>query len=246
MNHIFLIARRILRQLASDRRFLGLSIIAPLLIIFFLKTVFDTFGPAFPANRYIVPTAGFIVHFLSFILCAILVVRERNSGTMERMFVSGFKRFEIIAGYTLGYLGLATLQSLIVLTEVLWLFNLSYSASTIAALFLVFWVLSIVSVMLGIFVSTFARNEAQVFPFIPLIILPSVFFSGLMVDASSLPSWAYIIGHVLPLYYAIQVISGLIKVGGTFSAQLGNFAVLIGYGLVLLGIASRTLKQYED
>jgi ABC-2 type transport system permease protein len=246
VKHVLLLAHRILRQLASDRRFLGLSIIAPLLIIFFLKTVFDTFGPAFPSNRYIVPTAGFIVHFLSFILCAILVVRERNSGTMERMFVSGFKRFEIISGYTLGYLGLATLQSLIVLTEVLWLFHLSYSAATIASLFLVFWVLSIVSVMLGIFVSTFARNEAQVFPFIPLIILPSVFFSGLMIDASNLPSWAYTLGHIMPLYYAIQVILELIKPGGTLLRELGSFLILIGYGIALLAVASRTLKQYED
>jgi ABC-2 type transport system permease protein len=218
---------------------------APFLVIFFLKTVFDAFGPAFPSNRYVVPAAGFIVYFLSFILCAILLIQERNNGTLERMFVSGLKRVEIIGGYTLGYLGLATLQSVIALTEVLFLFNLDYSAETVLSLFIVFWILSVVSVMLGIFVSTFARNEAQVFPFIPLIILPSIFFSGLLVNVDLLPKWANWLGHVLPIFYANEIILELIKHNGRLINKLDDLIILIGYGLVLLFLASQTLKDHD-
>ena len=168
MKHTFLISKRIYKQLLGDKRFLGLSIIAPLLIIYCLKIVFDASGSTLLISRYAIPIAGFIVYFLSFILCAFLIVQERNDGTLERIFVSGFRKVEIISGYTLGYLGLATLQSIIVVTEVVLLFNLDYSYQVILSLALVFWILSIVSVMLGILISTFARNEAQVFPFLLL------------------------------------------------------------------------------
>jgi ABC-2 type transport system permease protein len=67
-----------------------------------------------------------------------------------------------------------------------------------------------------------------------------------MIDASNLPSWAYTLGHIMPLYYAIQVILELIKPGGTLLRELGSFLILIGYGIALLAVASRTLKQYED
>ena len=104
----------------------------------------------------------------------------------------------IIGGYTLGYFGLATLQAIAVLFESIWLFDLDYETKTVVLLFIVIWLLAIVSVMLGIFISTFAKQEAHVFPFIPLIILPSVFLTGLIVEPSGLPKWAEIIGDCLP------------------------------------------------
>ena len=245
MRHTLLISKRIYKQLLGDKRFLGLSIIAPLIIIYCLKIVFDASGSALLISRYAIPIAGFIVYFLSFILCAFLIVQERNDGTLERIFVSGFKKVEIISGYTLGYLGLATLQSIVVVTEVLLLFNLDYSYQVILSLALVFWILSIVSVMLGILISTFARNEAQVFPFIPLVILPSVFFSGLAVDVDKLPSWANWFGHLLPVYYSNIIIFDLIKPSGNLSNNLGTLAVLVLYGAILIVLASKTLKDRD-
>lgn len=245
MKKTLIIAKRVFKQIMSDRRYMALSVIAPFLIIYFMKTLFDAFGPGFPSSRYIVPVAGFIVFFLSFVLCAILLVQERNNGTLERMFVSGIKRTQIIGGYTLGYLSLATLQSIITLWEVIFLFQLDYSAEIIISLFIVFWILSIVSVMLGIFVSTFARSEAQVLPFIPLLILPSVFFSGLFVDADKLVNWAYWLGHLLPLYYANQVILELIKPSGALKNELDHLTILTLYGVIMLVLASRTLKEHD-
>jgi ABC-2 type transport system permease protein len=245
MKHTLLISKRIYKQLLGDKRFLGLSIIAPFIIIYFLKILFDGFGPFFPSTRYIVPAAGFIIYFLSFILCAILIVQERNNGTLERMFVSGFKKIEIIGGYTFGYLGLATLQSIIVVTEVYLLFDLNYSFGIVISLFLVLWLLAIVSVMLGIFISTFARSEAQVFPFIPLIILPSVFFSGLLIDTERLPDWAIWFGHILPIYYSNQIVLDLVKPEGSLSNNFFSLTVLFLYGVVLLILASKTLKDRD-
>jgi ABC-2 type transport system permease protein len=245
MRHAIIIARRVIRQLWRDRRLLGLSIVAPLIIVYFLKIFFDTMPPNFPVARYTIPIAAFLVHFLAFLLCAIVLVRERTAGTLERMFINGFRRAEIIGGYVLGYLGLATLQAVAALTEVLLLFQLSYPARTLLVLFAVIWALAVASVLLGIFISTFARNEGQVFPFIPLIILPSVFLSGLLVQIDRLPGWAQVVGHLLPLYYANKVIQELIRPRGAFSAVWGDFGILVGYSVVLLLLASRTLAEVE-
>src|SRR5687767_7226781 len=112
-----IIAKRVLNQLKGDKRFLGLSIAAPLIIIYFLKLLFDTFPEFIDVTSYTIPISAFIVHFLSFVLCAILLVQERTRGTLERMIISGFRKTSIIGGYTLGYFGLATVQAVAVLLE---------------------------------------------------------------------------------------------------------------------------------
>ena len=164
-------------------------------------------------------------------------------GTMERMFVNGFRRTEIIAGYVLGFLGLATFQAVAGLAEAIWLFELDYDGETLGMLFVVVWLLAIASVMLGIF--TFARHEGQVFPFVPLIILPSVFLSGLLVDVDELPRWADWLGHAFPLFWANDVIQDVIESGWTFEDVQGSLAVLVAYSVALLVLASLTLREVE-
>jgi ABC-2 type transport system permease protein len=245
MRRTFTVTRRVVKQLLHNRRFLALSILAPLVIIYFFKFFFDTMPAGFDTARYAVPIAAFFVHFLAFLLCAIVLVQERTAGTLERMFINGFRRTEVIGGYVLGYLGLATFQAVVALTEVIWLFELDYEFDTLLTLFAVVWLLAIASVMLGIFVSTFARHEGQVFPFVPLIIVPSVFLSGLLVDVGELPAWAEWLGHALPLFWANDVIQEVIEPNGALEDVWGNFVVLIGYSVFLLLLASRTLREIE-
>ncbi|MCA3749354.1 MAG: ABC transporter permease [Rubrobacter sp.] len=245
MRRTFVVGRRVLRQLRRNPRFLVLTIVGPLVIVYFLKLFFDTFPEGFDTGRYAVPAAAFIVHFMAFLLCAIALVQERTAGTMERMFVNGFRRAEVIGGYVLGYLGLATFQAAVALGEVLWLFELDYDADVLASLFAVVWLLAIASVMLGIFVSTFARRESQVFPFIPLIAFPSVFLSGLLMEPDELPRWAELLGRAFPVFYANEVIQEMIEPGGALADVWTNFAVLAGYGAALLVLASLTLREVE-
>jgi ABC-2 type transport system permease protein len=245
MTHTFIIARRVLLQLKGDRRFLVLSVIAPLIIIYFLKLLFDTFPPGIDATSYTLPLSAFIVHFLSFILCAILLVQERTRGTLERMMIGGFSKTSIIGGYTLGYLGLATLQAVTTLAESVWLFNLHYNFIAVSLLFAVIWLLAIVSVMLGIFISTFAKHEGHVLPFIPLIILPSVFLTGLIIDPAGLPKWAAILGNCFPLHYAIKIINIIVQPDYKITETIAYFGILVGYIFGLLILASLTLKDTE-
>ncbi|HEX7002921.1 MAG TPA: ABC transporter permease [Trueperaceae bacterium] len=245
MRRTLAVAARVVSQLLNSPRFLALSIMAPLLIIYLLKLFFDTFPPGFGSDRFAIPAAAFIVHFLSFLLCAIALVQERTGGTLERMFVNGFRRTEIIGGYLIGYLGLATFQAVVALAEVIWLFGLDYERSVLATLFAVIWLLAIASVMLGIFISTFARHEGQVLPFVPLIILPSVFLSGFLVDVEKLPGWAEAVGHAFPMLYANNVIQEMIVPSPVRESAWGNFAILAGYAVALLLLASMTLREAD-
>lgn len=243
MNRTLVMGQRVLQQLVHDRRFFVISIVGPLIIIYFLKIFMDTLPPTVPVGRYIMPFAAFIIMFLSFLLCAIVLVQERTSGTMERVFVSGYRRAELIGGYVLGYLGLITLQAVVVTLSVLLLFDLGYDAGTVGLLLVVNWQLATVSVLLGIFVSTFTHHERHVFPFIPLIILPAFFLSGMLVAVEHLPGWAQILGWLSPLRYANDAIQEIILPDGDSGVMLLNIAILLFYGLILLIIASRTLKD---
>ena len=257
---VLTIGKRVIIQLKGDRRFLILSLIAPVIVIYLLKLLLDVIeqqplpgmkgllpiaAPSISLNGFVMPATAFIVHFISFVLCAILLVQERTEGTFERMLISGYRKTSIIAGYTLGYFGLATLQAIISLAEAVWLFELKFDTQTIVLLFSVIWILAIVSVMLGIFVSTFARHEGQVFPFIPLIILPSVFLTGVIVDPVRLPRWAEYTGYLFPLRYANNIIDTISKNGYHFHEVSLNFSILIGYAVALWLIASKTLRETE-
>jgi ABC-2 type transport system permease protein len=248
MTRTLAITQRVYRQIWKDRRFLALSIVAPLLIIYFLKVMLDALSPGGGAsltNAYVMPIVASITFFLAYLLCSLSLVRERTRETLTRMFVNGFRRNEIVVGYLLGFAGLATLQALLALIEANLIFSLSYSIATEASLFLVIWLLAITSVALGILFSNFARNEGQVLPFIPLVLLPSIFFSGILTrDVGNLPAWAQAISVLTPLRYAADIIQGLIA-DKTLLDELGTLLVLLGYGIVLMGVATLTLREYD-
>ncbi len=240
-----ILAQRVLQQLRRDRRFLAVVIMAPLLIAYFLKLFFDTLPPNVPRETFVVPFAAFIVYFLTFLLSALLLVQERTKGTLNRMLINGLRRIDIILGYVLGYLGLALVQATLVLAEILWLFKLDYDLPVILALGGTLFTLAIVSVLLGIFISTFARREAHVFPFIPLLVLPPAFLSGLLANPALLPRWAELLGKIFPIRYGIEAVNAAIAPGLDAAGAWTNLGYLGLYIIGLTLVASRTFRETE-
>lgn len=121
--------------------------------------------------------AAYIIHFLACVYSTIALVRDRVTGTLARMFICGYRRREIIFGYVAGYSTIAIGQSAIVLalTELLFDVNLRPDILPVVVTIVA---LAVVSVGLGVFISNFARNEGQIFPFIPLVTIPSALLSG--------------------------------------------------------------------
>jgi ABC-2 type transport system permease protein len=247
LNNTIAITGRIYRQLLGDKRFTSLTILVPLIIFYLFKVFIRALPVALftdPNRLYILITA-FIIHFTSYILCLVVIVRERKDETLSRMFVNNFRHSEVVIGYILGYAGLATLQAVLIMLEVDLLFKLTYSLGMMLSLFAVMWVLSLISIAVGILISNLARTEAQIFPFIPLFILPTIFLSGLLLPVSSLPWSVRWLAYIIPFTYAEKAINPMLTDMSGIFPHLGKFAVLILYGLVLLVLSSMTLKQRE-
>lgn len=243
-NRIASVTGRALNQLRHDRRLIGLSLVFPLVMIYFLRIAFDVLAsPAFNISVYIVPYGAFIVHFITFLLTAIVLVRERTSGTLARMFVSGYNQIEIIGGYLLAYSVLATIQSLLILFELNLLFEFGFAAGRLASIYLIMWLLAISSMALGTLVSNFARNEGQVLPFISLLLI-SIILSGILIPYERLPGWSQVLSHFTPLYYANEVLQELIGGGVLLDAWTG-LAGLLAYGLAVVAVATLTLREKD-
>ena len=237
------VTQRVLRQLQHDKRLIMLSMVVPVSVIYILYIFFDSLNnPFLDVNAYVFPLGAYIVHFLTFVLTAIVLVRERITETLPRMMVNGYQQLEIILGYLLAYTTLATAQSLLVLGEITWLFELEYDLATLASVYVVMWLLAMISMAMGIFVSNFARNEGQVFPFIPLVILPSIFLSGMIMSIEALPEWAQALSLLSPVYYSTEALHGLVA-GNSLWEEGAAVLSLPLYGLVVLILASLTLRD---
>ncbi|RJQ43915.1 MAG: ABC transporter permease [Gaiellales bacterium] len=247
-GHVLLIAGRINRQFLRDRRFLGLSLVVPVLLIVLLKYVIDSLPGLIRLganiSEYSVLLAAFLVHFLAYVLATIVLVRDRNTGTLERMFVSGYRRSEIVMGYVAGYSTIAVAQTAIVLILTRLLFHVRIERD-LAAVVLTMLALAVVSVGLGVFVSNFARNEGQVFPFIPLVTIPSGLLSGVAIPVEDLPRVLQWISNIVPLTWAARVLKPVIVKKESFLGSLPDFLVLLGFGVLLLALASLTLRESE-
>lgn len=129
------------------------------------------------------------------------------------------------------------------LLELNWLFDLGFSVAQFASMYLVMWLLAVISMAIGMLVSNFARNEGQVFPFIPLVIL-SVILSGIIVPVEKLPEWAQVMSYLTPLFYVNEVLQELIS-GGSLLDNWQMFVILPIYSLIVVGIATISLRE-ED
>jgi ABC-2 type transport system permease protein len=240
LTQLLAVGVRVLRQLSRDRRFVALTLVVPLLVITMLSVFFDAAErPFFNPKTFVLPIGAFLIHFLTYVLCAIVLVRERSAQTLARMFVNGYRRGAVIGGYVLAYSVLATAQSLIVLVSMQVLFRLDYPLTTFVEIYGVIWLLALISIALGILISNFAQNEGQIFPFIPLVIFPSIFFSGLLLPVDRLPEAVQWLKITTPMYYADQVMKALTSSDGSISLVWG----LMGYGVVVLVLATLTLRE---
>lgn len=247
-GHVWRIALRINRQIRRDPRLIVFSLGAPVVLILLLKWVIDSLPSlqrlGVEVSDYAVPVAAFFIHFITYVLSTIALIRDRSSGTMARMFVSTYTRSEIVIGYLLGYSLLASLQALITLGLIGWLFELDLLPD-LGPILATFLALAVVSVALGLFVSSLARTEGQIFPFIPLLIVPSLLLSDVVIPLDTLSDPLQAVARLVPLYWAEDVLQGILNRGETFSEALPSFAGLVVFGAALVWLAGLTLKERD-
>jgi ABC-2 type transport system permease protein len=205
-------------------------------------------GPEFDFVDYEAPALiGFFAFFFVLLLTAVSFLRERSSGTLERLMAAPINRSEVVLGYMMGFGFFALLQSLAILMAAVLILRIHYEGHLLLV-FLIAGIITVASVNLGIFLSTFARNELQVIQFVPIVLVPQGLLSGVIWSVDSLPNWLQVISRCLPLTYAIDALRNtMIKGQGLGdSGVLGNVLVMMAFALLFVLLASRTVRQQVD
>jgi ABC-2 type transport system permease protein len=190
------------------------------------------------------PFIGLVVFFLVYVVTSISFLRERSLGTLERLLASPLKRSEIVLGYMAGFTLVALVQAAEVLTFSIALLGL-YNAGELWLIFGIEVLLALAAINLGIFLSTFARSEFQAVQFIPLVVVPQILLSGLIVPVSAEPEWLQVISNVLPLTYAVDGLRAVMLEGQTLASMQVqvDVGVLAGFTLLVVVAASATLRR---
>lgn len=186
---------------------------------------------------------GFFTFFFVFLISGLALLKERTSGTLARLLATPIKRSELVYGYTLGYGLVACLQASLIALVSVYLLKLEVVGSLVAVV-VVSVCLGFVALAFGILLSTFASSEFQMMQFIPLVVVPQIFFSGI-IPLASLAPWAQVIGRILPLTYAGDALSKIIMQGATLRQVSGDLLVLVGFLVCLLGLNILGLKRYR-
>jgi len=208
-----------------------------------IDPVFLHGGPQFDQLDYFAPTfIGFFAFFFVFLLTSVSFLRERIQGSIERLMVSPLSRAEIVLGYMLGFAVFATIQSIIMVLFSVYVLHIHYVGHILLVFFFTL-VLTVGSVNMGIFLSTFARTELQVVQFIPIVITPQGLLSGIIWPISSLPGPLQVLAHVMPLTYANEALRGVMISGDQLGTLWLQTSVLIGFAVLMVILATSTLHR---
>lgn len=195
--------------------------------------VLDLFAPAY---------ISFFIFFLVFLLTCVSFLRERMQGTMERLMATPAGRGEIVVGYTLGFSLFALIQSLLVLLWSVYVLNVHY-VGNLLVVFLVEAILTVVAVGMGIFLSIFARNELQAVQFIPIVIVPQAFLSGLLWPIKDMPNWLQPVAYAMPMTYGIRALRDVMIKGFDIVKVAPDLTILILLGVAMLALAALSLQR---
>ncbi|GAA0334509.1 ABC transporter permease [Actinoallomurus spadix] len=232
-------ARRILSQLRHDHRTLVLIVGVPSLLMILLRYVmdrpeaFDRFGPML---------LGVFPLVVMFIVTSIATLRERTSGTLERLMTMPLGRLDLLLGYALAFGVTALIQVGIVATISLTWLGLDLRGP-VWALLLLTLLAALLGVALGLFSSAFARSEFQAVQFMPALILPQTLLAGLFVPRDQMATALRWIADVLPLSYLVEAMRELTGHPGVTGTLWRDIAVIAGCTVLALLLGAATLRR---
>ncbi|SHM36759.1 ABC transporter permease [Cryptosporangium aurantiacum] len=232
-------AKRVLTQLVRDRRTVAMLLVVPSLLMVLLRYVFDDqvlFNRIAPALLGVFP---FIVMFL---LTSVAMLRERTSGTLERLLTTPMAKADLLLGYGIAFAVAAAAQATVACATAYWLLDLTTQGS-VGLLVLVAVADAILGMALGLWVSAFARTEFQAVQFMPAFVLPQVLLCGLLTPRDAMADWLEAISNVLPMSYAVDALNEVQNNSEVTSALIGDLAIVVGATVLALALAAATLRR---
>jgi len=235
----FATAGRVLRQLGHDPRSIALLLVVPGLLVGLFAWLFDEQAGAF--DRLGGPILALFPFVLMFIITSVTTLRERRSGTLERLMTTPLGKADFIVGYALAFGLAATVQAIVTVGFAVVVCGLRVDGPI--------WQLGAVAVLdallgtgLGLLASAFARTEFQAVQFMPVVVFPQILLGGLLMPREQMPDVLHAISDWLPLSYAIDAVNAV--TGGDEGWELGRpMIVIAGVTLAALGLAALTLRR---
>jgi len=232
-------AARVLRQLRHDHRTMALLVIAPCVLMGLLAWIYNE-TPVF--DRIGAPLLGLFPFLVMFLVTSIATLRERQSGTLERLLAMPLGKADLLAGYALAFGLVATVQAVIVASFAIVALGLDVAGAA--------WLLIVVAVVdcllgtaLGLFLSAFAATEFQAVQFLPAFVLPQFLLCGLLVPRESLPKVLEYASDVLPLSYAVDAMRTItVQTDGTADV-LRDVGIVLAFVVALVGLGAATLRR---
>lgn len=235
-------ARRILRQLSHDHRSVALIFLVPVILMSLLYWLFSDSTHVFD---HVAPALlGVFPFTIMFLVTSITTLRERTSGTLERVLVTPISKLDVIVGYTIAFGILAIAQSLVASAVAIWLLGMNVAGPEWFVI-IVALVDSMMGVALGLFVSAFAQTEFQAVQFMPALIFPQFLVCGLLLPLDKMPSLLEHIAYYLPLTYAVDALNRVSTEVNLSSEAWRDVWVVLAFvvGAVIAG--SLTLRRRE-
>ncbi|MDT9680882.1 ABC transporter permease [Streptomyces sp. TRM76323] len=233
-------AARVLRQLRHDPRTIALMLLVPVLMITLLRYVFDGGPSVFDGIG--ASLLGIFPLITMFLVTSIATLRERTSGTLERLLAMPLGKADLIAGYALAFGLLAAVQSALATAVALWVLGLDVAGSP--------WLLLLVALLdallgtaLGLFVSAFAASEFQAVQFMPAVVFPQLLLCGLFAPRDRMHPALEAVSDVLPMSYAVDGMNEVLHHAEVTGAFLRDVLVVAACALLVLALGAATLRR---
>jgi ABC-2 type transport system permease protein len=236
----FAVALRVMLQLRRDPRTLALMVVVPCLLLALVKGAFD--GQPGTFDRVGGPLVGIFPLILMFLITSITMLRERTTGTLERLMTMPLSKLDLLAGYGVAFAVVAAVQATVVGAFAFVVLGLDTAGSP--ALVIVLAVANaLLGMALGLFTSAFARTEFQAVQFMPAFILPQFLICGLLVPRHDMVGVLEAISWAAPMTYAYDALSRVTTEGSLGGDGLGDLAVTVGATLLALVLGAMTLRR---
>ena len=236
----FATAERVLRQLRRDRRTLALVFLVPPVLLTLFRYVMD--GQEETFNRIGGPLVGLFPFISMFLVTSIAMLRERMTGTLERLMSMPLAKLDLLVGYALAFALVAAIQASITATVAFGLLGLDTAGPIVLVIALAVGN-ALLGMALGLFLSAFATTEFQAVQFMPAIVIPQILMGGLIVPRDRMHPVLERLSDVLPLTYAYDALARATELGDLDGRLVLDVCVVAGCILLALGLGAATLRR---
>nr|WP_026819723.1 ABC transporter permease [Arthrobacter castelli] len=239
-------AARVLKQLRDDRRSIALILVVPALLLAVVYYLFEneTVLPGAPRtfDRVGLMMLAIFPFVVMFLITSITMLRERTTGTLERLLTTPIHKADLLFGYGLAFSLMAALQAAVATAVAYFVFELNIEGSG-GLVILIAVINAVLGVALGLLCSAFARTEFQAVQFMPVVVVPQILLCGLFVAREEMADWLEAISNVMPLTYAVDALQETAANADPTNEFWVDLIVVSGCVVVVLLLASLTLRR---